>query len=42
MEISKTFDDELKLRRTPSTFTIEGDLQKYVDFAWEEKKKQKM
>ena len=40
MELSKSFDDQLKLRRTPSTFTIEGDLDQYLRLAWEGKEKQ--
>lgn len=37
MQISKAFNDELKLRKTPGTLTIEGDLDKFVSSAWEQR-----
>ena len=40
MELSKTFDDQLKLRRTPGTLTIEGELDKYIELVWNQNKGQ--
>jgi len=40
LQLSKMFDDQLKLRRTPHTLTIEGDLGKFTNLAWEEQKKE--
>lgn len=40
MEISKSFNDEVHLKRTPWTFTIQGDLDKIVKLAKEASKKE--